>query len=392
MLSSPSMKETTALSQNLRRLRDAKNLSQADLAERAKLSRVAYGNIESGSASPKVDTLLRIAAVLDVKLQDLLTPVRTLTAVRFRAAKKMTTREQILVDVSRWLDDYTELETMLEERVPYNLEKLSKQCTAKTGPKRACEAAAAARKELGLEKPGEGIRDICGLLQERAGIKVFPMPLASDTFFGLSVGAEDGGPAVVVNVWDRIPVERWIFTAAHELGHLLLHLAAYDVSKRNEDDAEEKEADQFASHFLMPDEVFKSEWNEARGLPLFERVLKIKRIFKVSYKTVLYRLTEHGHTDLWMQFQVAHKRRFGTGLKKTDEPQRLAPADFLASMVETKAADEPKRLSSDDFVEDRLCSLVRAAVDKQMISVGRAAEVLGVDLRTMREQVASWVD
>jgi len=386
------MKETTALSQNLRRLRDAKNLSQADLAERAKLSRVAYGNIESGSASPKVDTLLRIAAVLDVKLQDLLTPVRTLTAVRFRAAKKMTTREQILVDVSRWLDDYTELETMLEERVPYNLEKLSKQCTAKTGPKRACEAASAARKELGLEKPGEGIRDICGLLQERAGIKVFPMPLASDTFFGLSVGAEDGGPAVVVNVWDRIPVERWIFTAAHELGHLLLHLAAYDVSKRNEDDAEEKEADQFASHFLMPDEVFKSEWNEARGLPLFERVLKIKRIFKVSYKTVLYRLTEHGHTDLWMQFQVAHKRRFGTGLKKTDEPQRLAPADFLASMVETKAADEPKRLSSDDFVEDRLCSLVRAAVDKQMISVGRAAEVLGVDLRTMREQVASWVD
>jgi Zn-dependent peptidase ImmA (M78 family) len=337
--------------------------------------------------------LLRIAAVLDVKLQDLLTPVRQLTAVRFRAAKKMTTREQILVDVSRWLDDYTELETMLEERVPYKLEKLSKQCSEKTGPNRARDTAAAARKALGLEKPGEGIRDICGLLQERAGIKVYPMPLASDTFFGLSVGAEDGGPAVVVNVWDRIPVERWIFTAAHELGHLLLHLSAYDVNRRNEDDAEEKEADQFASHFLMPDEVFKSEWTEAWGLPLFERVLKIKRIFKVSYKTVLYRLCEQGQgSDLWMQFQVAHKRRFGTGLKKTDEPQRLAPADFLASMVETKAADEPKRLSSDDFVEDRLCSLVRSAVDKQMISVGRAAEVLGFDLRTMREQVASWVD
>jgi Zn-dependent peptidase ImmA (M78 family)/DNA-binding XRE family transcriptional regulator len=386
------MQETTALSQNLRRLRDAQKLSQAELAERAKLSRVAYGNIESGAASPKVDTLLRIAGVLDVKLQDLLTPARVLKAVRFRAAKKMTSREQVLVDVSRWLDDYSELETMLHDRIPYRLDKLAKSCSAKSGAKRAREAAGAARRALDLGA-GEGIRDICGLLQERAGIKVYPLPLASEGFFGLSVGTEDGGPAVVVNVWDRISVERWIFTAAHELGHLLLHLSAYDVTRRDEDGAEEKEADQFASHFLMPDDVFKSEWAEARGLPLVDRVLKIKRIFRVSYRTVLYRLSEHGHgSDLWMQFQVAHKRRFGHGLKKSDEPQGLPPADFQSSMVEPRAADEPKRLSSDDFVEDRLCSLVRTAVDKQMISVGRAAEILGVDLRTMREHVASWVD
>jgi Zn-dependent peptidase ImmA (M78 family)/DNA-binding XRE family transcriptional regulator len=386
------MPEASALSQNLRRLRDARKLSQAELAERAKLSRVAYGNIESGVATPKVDTLLRIAAALDVKLQDLLTPVRLLKAVRFRAAKKMTSREQVLVDVSRWLEDYSELETMLHDRVRYRLEKLTKIYSAKTGAKRGRDAAAAVRRELDLQ-PGEGIRDICGLLQERAGIKVYPLPLASEGFFGLSVGAADGGPAVVVNVWDRISVERWIFTAAHELGHLLLHLAAYDVTRRDEDAEQEKEADQFASHFLMPDDVFMSEWKEARGLPLFERVLKIKRIFRVSYRTVLYRLSEHGYgSDLWMQFQVAHKRRFGHGLKKADEPHGLLPTDFRAAIVEARAADEPRRLSSDDFVEDRLCSLVRAAVDKQIISVGRAAEILGVDLRTMREHVASWVD
>jgi hypothetical protein len=111
-----------------------------------------------------------------------------------------------------------------------------------------------------------------------------------------------------------------------------------------------------------------SEWKEARGLPLFERVLKIKLIFRVSYRTVLYRLSEHGYgSDLWMQFQVAHKRRFGHGLKKADEPQGLPPTDFQAAIVEPRAADEPRRLSADDFVEDRLCSLVRAAVDKQMI-------------------------
>ena len=41
-----------SLSHNLRRLRDARKLSQADVAEKAQLSRVAYGNIESGAAQP----------------------------------------------------------------------------------------------------------------------------------------------------------------------------------------------------------------------------------------------------------------------------------------------------------------------------------------------------
>src|SRR5207245_1218913 len=120
------------------------------------------------------------------------------------------------------------------------------------------------------------------------GVKVCAMRIASDAFFGLSVAKSDGGPAIAVNVWDRISVERWIFTAAHELGHLLLHFSAYDVARTAEDKSEENEANQFASHFLMPDDVFRSEWDEARGHGLVDRVFKVKRIFHVSYRTVLY--------------------------------------------------------------------------------------------------------
>ena len=59
--------------------------------------------------------------------------------------------------------------------------------------------------------------------------------------------------------WERISVERWIFSAAHELGHLLLHPMSYDSSKHDEPRAEEKEADTFASYFLMPEMSFKKE-------------------------------------------------------------------------------------------------------------------------------------
>jgi Zn-dependent peptidase ImmA (M78 family)/DNA-binding XRE family transcriptional regulator len=382
------------LPQNLRRLRDARKLSQAEVAERADLSRVAYGKIESGAAQPRVDTLMRIAAVLEVKLQDLLTESRSLKAVRFRALKKMTSREQVLVDVVRWLEGYAELENLLGDRVGFRLENVGRGVAKKAmGSERARAAAQQARKSLGLG-PTECIRDVCGLLEERAGVKVYPMRLASDAFFGLSVAEKEGGPAVVVNVWERISVERWIFTAAHELGHLLLHLAAYDVDKTDEVPEEEREADQFASHFLMPHEAFWNEWQEARGLALVDRVLKVKRIFQVSYRTVLYRLSEHESygKGIWQQFQGAYIARHGKSLMKTDEPDALVAADFNGAIVEPRAAGEPKRLSSDDFVEDRLSRLVRAALEKEQISLSRAAEILELDLKTMRGWVASWVD
>jgi Zn-dependent peptidase ImmA (M78 family)/DNA-binding XRE family transcriptional regulator len=383
-----------SLGHNLRRLRNARKLSQAETAEKAQLSRVAYGHIESGAAQPRVETLMRIAEVFGVRLQDLLTPSRPLSAVRFRALKRMTSREQVLVDIGRWLDDYNELEGMLKERVAFQFERLVREL-AKTpsGPDRARHAAERARQVLNLASDAS-IRDICGLLEERGGVKVYPMALASDAFFGLSVAKDDGGPAVVVNVWDRISVERWIFTAAHELGHLLLHLGAYDVSKTEESREEEEEANQFASHFLMPQDVFALEWNAARGLALVDRVFKIKRIFRVSYRTVLYRLADqHAYgKGIWQQFQLAYKAKFGQSLLKTDEPQALPPEDFNTAMVEPRAADEPKRLSDEDFVEDRLHRLVRTALEKELISVGRAAEILDLDLKSMRVVISSWVE
>jgi len=385
--------DSNILAHNLRRLREARKLSQGEIAERSQLSRVAYGNIESGSSNPRVDTLLRIAEVLGVKMQELLVPVRILKAVRFRALKKMTTREQILVDAARWLEDYSELEKMLGKRVPYQLEPLAKELgKKKRGPHRAREAAEAARKRL-LENDDKSIRDICGLLEERAGVKVCAMPVASDAFFGLSVAKSDGGPAIAVNVWDRISVERWIFTAAHELGHLLLHFDAFDASESEENKDEEDEANQFASHFLMPDDVFRQEWDEAHGQGLVDRVFKVKRIFRVSYRTVLYRLSqmEKYGSSIWVQFQVAYKARTGQPLLKSDEPHGATPQEFLASIVSSRAAEEPKRLEEDDFVEDRLSGLVREAFDRQLISVSRAGEILGLDLQKIRERIASWV-
>lgn len=141
---------------------------------------------------------------------------------------------------------------------------------------------------------------------------------------GLSVSVEDGGPAVIANTWERLPVETWIFSAAHELGHLLLHLSAYDVHEEQEDKVQEVEADEFASHFLMPEVVFRKEWEETAGLSLVDRVLKVKRVFRVSWRTVLFRVAqsypEKDRFLVWQRFNQEYKRRKNRSLLKHDEP------------------------------------------------------------------------
>jgi len=375
------MGNRSAIASNLARLRADRGLTQADLAKRAHVSRVALGKIERGEVTPRSDTLAELARALRVPLRDLVSRVEPVSGIRFRAKKRVNNREQILVEVSAWLGAYNWLEAELGIHQPFALQKLM-------GTDQAPEdLARQARSALELH-PKEAIRDICGLLEDR-GVKVLLLKKATDAFFGLSVAPKDGGPAIVVNTWERISVERWIFTVAHEVGHILLHQEAYDRSRDEEEEREEREADRFASHFLMPDEGFDSEWEQTRGLPLLIRVLKVKRIYRASYKTVLHRLVESGREpkEVWRIFQVQHKRQFGKTLRKVDEPDRLVAGEFR---LDWSRSGEPEGLSESDFVQDRLYGLVRTALEKDVISLGRAAEILRIPHDQVRELAVSW--
>lgn len=376
-----------AIASNLRRLRLQKQLSQEELADRAGLSTPAYRNIEANKSMPRVNTLEALADALDVRIQDLVIPVPELHRVRFRSLKRLNTRFQILTEAAQWLANYRELEEMLDQSVEYKLRDFHSR-RMKNTKDRAKRAAAEVRRQLGLNDE-EPVRDICGLL-ETNGIKILPMQVASDAFFGLSIAADDGGPAITVNTWERISVERWIFTGAHELSHLVLHLNSFDVGQTQEEKEEEVEANIFGSYFLMPEESFKKEWNETYGLSLVDRVLKVKRMFRVSYRTVLYRVAQTSGNEIWSHFQNEYRRRYGRTLLKQDEPDALDSDAWHAGYPEDSRAGEPDNLSPSDFKEDRLSCLVRMAFEKEKLSIARAAEILDLSLDEMRARVASW--
>ena len=357
------------ISNNLKALRLSRGLTQPQLAKSAHISPVQLSRIERGKSEPRIDTIYSIASALGVGLDELLMEPKRLQSVRLRARKKIKFRDRIIAEIACKLEDYNFLEQCLETPVDSVLDEIrgdiKKYRNNKNRPIRAAELC---RIKFGLTDD-EPIRDISGLLEQN-GIKVIRFDYKSRDFFGLAVAEDDGGPAVIVNTWDRISVERWIFSAVHELGHLLLHLNAFNLDVTEEDDKQEDEADRFASHFLMPKKAFKGEWLESRGLPIVERVLKVKQMFFVSYKTVLYRIGENADFN---PFEIFNKLWYQAG--------RTSLADHY----------EPVRLPESAFKEDRLARLVRDAVEGKLITISRAAEILGISLDEMRDRINQWV-
>lgn len=96
--------------------------------------------------------------------------------------------------------------------------------------------------------------------------------------------------------------------------------------------------------------------------------------FGVSYLTVLHRLVDMGignYNSLIPKFIAICKQKYGQSFDNHKEPFGLS---------------EP------DFVENHLLSLVRRALDKSLITVSRAAEILNVSLADMRQIINSWTE
>ena len=85
------------------------------------------------------------------------------------------------------------------------------------------------------------------------------------------------------------PIERLRFDMAHELGHILMHTWGEDnedISK-DEFDAREKQANMFASAFLLPKETFSKS---VSAYPTnIDYYMALKKKWKVSMQAMMYR-------------------------------------------------------------------------------------------------------
>lgn len=81
------------LAANARRLREARGLSQQQLAKLAGIPRPTWANLESGSANPTLAVLTRVAAALQVSIEELIGPPRTAASLTRAADVKERKRQ-----------------------------------------------------------------------------------------------------------------------------------------------------------------------------------------------------------------------------------------------------------------------------------------------------------
>ena len=91
------------LALNVRQLRSARQLSQAQLAKLAGIPRPTLAHLESGSANPTLSVLMRLASALHVLIEELVAPPRD--SARHYSADELPQRQRGSVLIRKLLPD-----------------------------------------------------------------------------------------------------------------------------------------------------------------------------------------------------------------------------------------------------------------------------------------------
>ncbi|WP_026608202.1 helix-turn-helix domain-containing protein [Methylocapsa acidiphila] len=263
--------------------RKRRRLTGKDLATIAGISAVTISRVENGDNEPDEGTIARLGSALNYPQGFFFAddPEELDTkAVSFRSLTKMSAKERdaaiaagcLGVQLSDWLEDQFSLPDT-------NLIDLSYETDAEA-------AAGALRAFWGLgEKP---IGNMIGLLEVH-GVRVFSLSEATKTVDAFSFWRDDR-PFVFLNNFKT--AEHSIYDSAHELCHLVMHRHAGAQPSR----AAEREANQFASAFLMPA-------NDVRPrMPKFitvDIIIRAKARWRVSAMAMAYRLHSLGMLSEW---------------------------------------------------------------------------------------------
>lgn len=91
------------LGNNVRQLREARGLTQQQMAKISGVPRPTWANLESGAANPTLSVLVRVATALQVSLEELISPPRATS--KFYPAASLPVRQRGKVRVRRLLPE-----------------------------------------------------------------------------------------------------------------------------------------------------------------------------------------------------------------------------------------------------------------------------------------------
>ena len=260
-----------------------RRLTGKALAERSGLAVDTISRLEKGSNEPDDLTVAKLAKALEFPIPFFFgsDPIDMSTdAVSFRGFSRMSARERDAATSAGSLG--LQLSEWIEERFTLpnpNLIDLSYEPDPEV-----CAYLLRQHWTLG-ERP---IGNMLGLL-ETNGVRVFSLSENTASVNAFSFW-RDEKPFVFLNNFKT--AESSIFDSAHELGHLVMHKHGEPKESR----ASEREANEFASAFLLPKNDVASRM---RHVVSVDTVLRAKIRWRVSAMAMVYRLRRLDIVSEW---------------------------------------------------------------------------------------------
>lgn len=285
--------------------RELRGLSKVQLSDRVQKTPSAISQFETGRTRPDAATLDKLALGLEVRLGFFArpgsAPLIATDNCHFRSLRSASQRDRrSLLAVGTLLCD---LVNLLEEHVSFPREQVTSVAASAQSADAIEQVAVDVRRKWGL---GLGPIPAIVKLLEAKGVIVTRVPDSCAQVDAFSVW-NDHRPLVFL-VTGKGSHSRARFDAAHELGHLVLHA---DVSAASPD--AEREANRFASAFLLPRESFLRECPTVLN---WDHLYELKRRWRVSVAAIVKRCFDLGRLS-----EASYRRAF-VHLNQSGERQR----------------------------------------------------------------------
>jgi Zn-dependent peptidase ImmA (M78 family) len=363
---------------NLEKLKQSKGLTNENIGEIIGVTRVTVAKYLSGEQVIDSARLFRLARAFNISVKSLLTSPEESLSFMFRADNP---DENFSEDLASYLNKtlinhYQVLELAGENKVAFLPQEyrihLNGNKLSEDDLEIIKEVAEKQRKLFGIE---EGFDHDIYSIFENNNINVIALRLSNSKIDALSAYSEDKGAFIIINDDPEIPEERKIFSAVHELGHLIFHRddyskepgeLAYTKSRKN---INEKMANTFASYFLIPRDQLKSYRKPfIRFVNSFGDLFKIKQKFGVSALALINALREENYID-GQNYGYLSKRLVNAGYQEK-EPHPIPNIEKNQKMF----------------------SILRKLYFEEKITTNKVAELLSLKDKEARLLVKGWAE
>ncbi len=305
--------------------RDSRELTQAGLAGRMKISQGTLSKYETGLLAPPDDIVRNFVNTLSYPEAFFFQGEQAygFPPFHFRKRKKLSSKSlnRIIAEIN--------IRRMHVKRLMHSYERDSTGFIPEID---LDEYQGISKRRPTIEDIAQHVRDawkvprgpvdnMVSLIERNGGI-VIPCNFGSDLIDAMSQRI-DGMP-VLFFVNKAAPADRVRFTLAHELGHMVLHTLSL-----SEDDTMEEQADAFAGAFLVPASEFRPQLRRF-DLP---HIANLKGFWKISMQALAVRadrlglITPHQKKMFWIEIG-----RSGYKKSEPNEPGAESP-EAIAKMI-----------------------------------------------------------